>query len=206
MQKHAICPQSDTLSFDITTRITVNTTGKYEMQGLCDDPATFYIDGNIVLTVPKVLTFPSAEIALTSGDHMLRIVGVNLGGPAGVALTITHDDASPAFTIPAKQSLSGIASYSWTSGTAGNCQSTILGYNYATKEVAQRACESYGDKCTAVYILNNDIQIRGCSLEHQSIGWCCPGSECHCNVAQGGRTYFKNKISISSSDGSTNRH
>lgn len=51
-----------------------------------------------------------------------------------------------------------------------------------------------------MYILNNDIQIRGCSLEHQSIRWSCPGSECHCNVAQGGRTYYKNKISISSSD------
>ena len=94
MRKHAIWPQSSTLTFDVTTTITLNTTGKYEVQGLCDDSATFYIDGELVLTVPRVSTFPSAEIALTSGDHILRIVGVNLEGPAGVAFIIPHDAAS----------------------------------------------------------------------------------------------------------------
>ena len=105
MRKHAIWPQSNTLSFDVTTTITVNTTGKYEVQGLCDDSATFYIDGELVLTVPRISTFPNAEIDLTFGDHILRIVGVNLGGPAGVAFIITHDDAP--LTTPAKHLLSG---------------------------------------------------------------------------------------------------
>ena len=54
----------------------------------------FYIDGNAVLSTGGFGGAPNATVvSLASGNHTLRIVGTNTGGPAGVAFTISNGDS-----------------------------------------------------------------------------------------------------------------
>jgi hypothetical protein len=94
MNANAVWLPYDAGAIDVTTSITVPTTGNYELQGQCDNSAVFYIDGNPVMSVYGFSGAPtSAVIALSSGSHTLRIVGTNISGPAGVAFTIGNGDS-----------------------------------------------------------------------------------------------------------------
>lgn len=94
MNANAVWLPYDAGSVDVTTTISIPTTGNYELQGQCDNYATFYIDGTAVLSTPGFQGAPNTTvISLTSGNHTLRIVGTNTGGPAGVALTISNGDS-----------------------------------------------------------------------------------------------------------------
>ena len=97
MNANAVWLPYDAGSVDVTTTISIPTTGNYELQGQCDDQATFYIDGTTVLTVsaPGYRGAPnSTVIALSAGNHTLRMLGINSGGgPAGIALTIGNGDS-----------------------------------------------------------------------------------------------------------------
>lgn len=94
MNSYAVWLPYDAGSVDITTTISIPTTGSYELQGQCDNYATFYIDGVAVLSTPGFQGAPNRTVvSLTSGNHSLRIVGTNTGGPAGVALTIGNGDS-----------------------------------------------------------------------------------------------------------------
>lgn len=94
MNAYAVWLPYDAGSVDVTTTISIPATGNYELQGQCDNAAVFYIDGNVVLQVTGFSGAPtSAVVALTSGNHTLRIIGTNYGGPAGVALTIGSGDS-----------------------------------------------------------------------------------------------------------------
>lgn len=94
MNANAVWLPYDAGSVDVTTTISVPSTGNYELQGQCDNAAVFYIDGNTVLTTDGYGGAPNtAVVALTSGNHTLRIIGTNYGGPAGVAFTITSGDS-----------------------------------------------------------------------------------------------------------------
>ena len=94
MNAYAVWLSYDAGSVDITTTISIPATGNYEIQGQCDNFATFYIDGTEVLFTPGFQGAPnSTVIALSSGNHTLRILGTNTGGPAGVALTIGNGDS-----------------------------------------------------------------------------------------------------------------
>lgn len=94
MNANAVWLPYDAGSVDVTTTISIPTTGNYELQGQCDNAATFFIDGNVVLTTDGFGGAPDTTvIPLTSGNHTLRIVGTNIGGPAGVAFTVTNGDS-----------------------------------------------------------------------------------------------------------------
>lgn len=94
MNAYAVWLPYDAGSVDVTTTISVPATGNYEIQGQCDNFATFYIDGTEVLFTPGFQGAPnSTVITLSSGNHTLRILGTNTGGPAGVALTIGNGDS-----------------------------------------------------------------------------------------------------------------
>jgi hypothetical protein len=94
MNAYAVWLPYDAGSVDITTTISIPATGNYEIQGQCDNFATFYIDGTEVLFTPGFQGAPnSTVITLSSGNHTLRILGTNTGGPAGVALTIGNGDS-----------------------------------------------------------------------------------------------------------------
>ena len=94
MNANAVWLPYDAGTVDVTTTISIPATGNYEIQGQCDNFASFYIDGSVVLTTPGFQGAPdSTVVALTSGNHTLRILGTNTGGPAGVALTIGNGDS-----------------------------------------------------------------------------------------------------------------
>lgn len=94
MNANAVWLPYDAGSVDVTTTISIPNTGNYELQGQCDNAAVFYIDGNTVLTTDGFGGAPNtAVVALTSGNHTLRIIGTNYGGPAGVAFTIGNGDS-----------------------------------------------------------------------------------------------------------------
>ena len=94
MNAYAVWLPYDAGTVDVTTTISIPATGNYELQGQCDNAAVFYIDGAVVLTTPGFQGAPnSTVIALSSGNHTLRIIGTNYGGPAGVAFTIGNGDS-----------------------------------------------------------------------------------------------------------------
>lgn len=94
MNANAVWLPYDAGSIDVTTTISVSSTGNYEIQGQCDNAAVFYIDGDVVLEVTGFSGAPNtAVIALAAGNHTLRIIGSNYGGPAGVAFTIGNGDS-----------------------------------------------------------------------------------------------------------------
>ena len=94
MNAYAVWLPYDAGSVDFTTSITVPFTGNYELQGQCDNAATFYIDGSAVLSTSGFSGAPDTTVvALSAGSHILRIVGTNYGGPSGVALTIGNGDS-----------------------------------------------------------------------------------------------------------------
>lgn len=94
MNANAVWLPYDAGSVDVTTTISIPAAGNYELQGQCDNAAVFYIDGNAVLTTGGFGGAPDTiVIPLTSGNHTLRIIGTNYGGPAGVAFTISNGDS-----------------------------------------------------------------------------------------------------------------
>jgi hypothetical protein len=94
MNANAVWLPYDAGTVDVTTTISIPATGNYEIQGQCDNFASFFIDGSVVLTTPGFQGAPnSTVIALSAGNHTLRILGTNTGGPAGVALTIGNGDS-----------------------------------------------------------------------------------------------------------------
>lgn len=94
MNANAVWLPYDAGSIDVSTTIPISFAGDYELQGQCDNAAVFYIDGNVVLTTGGFGGAPNtAVISLTAGNHTLRIVGTNYGGPAGVAFTIGSGDS-----------------------------------------------------------------------------------------------------------------
>jgi hypothetical protein len=94
MNANAVWLPYDAGSVDFTTSISVPFTGNYELQGQCDNAAVFYIDGAVALITNGFGGAPDvAVIALTAGNHTLRIIGTNYGGPAGVAFTIGNGES-----------------------------------------------------------------------------------------------------------------
>jgi hypothetical protein len=86
--------QNTVSKVDVTTTINVPSTSTYVWKAQGDDGGVFYIDGNVVTTTAGWVVFHSAQIALTVGQHTLRIVsengqGADLGGQAGVAFSVS---------------------------------------------------------------------------------------------------------------------
>ena len=86
--------QNSVSKVDVTTTINVPSTSTYVWKGQGDDGGVFYIDDNVVTTTQGWFDFHSAQIALTVGQHTLRIVsengqGADLGGQAGVAFSVS---------------------------------------------------------------------------------------------------------------------
>lgn len=79
----------ETASFDRTYSVNFVKTGNYTFVGSCDNYASVYLDGENILSLPDYGRTYSTTIRVTAGMHTLRYVGVNTGGPASAALTIT---------------------------------------------------------------------------------------------------------------------
>lgn len=81
-------------SFDQTVAVYFPESGNYVFTGSCDSIGYFYLDEVEVLYVPNTYTTPptvSAPVYVTAGFHNVRLLGINISGPAGIGLTITGD-------------------------------------------------------------------------------------------------------------------
>jgi len=76
-------------TWDITFSVNFPSSRYYTFTSSCDNYATIYIDGNEVLVAPGYTSSYDQSVFVTAGTRSLRIVAVNYGGPAGVALLVS---------------------------------------------------------------------------------------------------------------------
>jgi hypothetical protein len=79
--------------FDRVYSVNFPVTGTYTFTASCDDFGAIFLDGVAILDVPGFSTTYSTNIEVSAGTKLVRIVGVNTGGPGAVALTITGGQA-----------------------------------------------------------------------------------------------------------------
>ncbi len=109
--------QNTVSKVDVTTTINVPSTSTYVWTAQCDDFGVFYIDGNVVRTTATWVDFHSAQIALTVGEHTLRIVCENGQGEGGVAWAA----AGVAFSV------SSLCMLGYSGPDGGNCTACVAG-------------------------------------------------------------------------------
>lgn len=80
-------------NFDRSYTVNVPVAGDFTVVGSCDNFGDVFIDGVRVLHMPDFRNTFSTIVPLTSGNHVVRIVGTNTGGPGGVAVTITGGES-----------------------------------------------------------------------------------------------------------------
>jgi len=76
-------------SFDRSYTINFPVTGYYLIQSSCDNYGYVYIDGTQVLYTPGFTSVSSASVYVTAGNHTVRTLGINTGGPASMATLIS---------------------------------------------------------------------------------------------------------------------
>lgn len=75
-------------TWDVTFSVSFPLSGYYTFTSSCDNYATIYVDGVEVLVAPGYTSSYDQLVFVTAGTRSIRIVAVNYGGPAGVALLI----------------------------------------------------------------------------------------------------------------------
>ena len=106
-------------TFDRTYTISCAISGYYTITGSCDNLATIYLDGSPVLNIPSVpqpFNPVTSSVYITAGSHSLRLSGINLGGPGGIALIIVADVSSG---LSFGGATGGRSGYAGTSGAGG---------------------------------------------------------------------------------------
>jgi len=74
--------------FDRTYTVNFPTTGNYQFTACADNSARFFIDGVEAFYADNFAAPWTIGYPVTAGNHSLRILGNNTGGPGAVALTI----------------------------------------------------------------------------------------------------------------------
>jgi hypothetical protein len=75
--------------FDRSYTVNFPLTGKYTFTSSADNYADIYLDGDLVGHVPGYSATYTFDRDVTAGNHTIRIVAVNTGGPGSVALTVS---------------------------------------------------------------------------------------------------------------------
>ena len=75
--------------FNHSVPVTFASTGYYTITGSCDNNAIVYIDDFPVLNIPGFQTTYSNSVLVTAGTRIVRLDGVNTGGPGSLGVTIT---------------------------------------------------------------------------------------------------------------------
>jgi hypothetical protein len=89
MNAYAVWNANGASNLDVSTTVNFPFTGVYVFQTAFDNSATVYLDGVSVASSTDTFTSSATDnVTVTSGNHTIRIVGNNSGGPAGVALAI----------------------------------------------------------------------------------------------------------------------
>jgi hypothetical protein len=115
-------------TFDQTVTVNFSTGGYFTITGACDNYATIYVDGAEVLSIPGFQSTYSNTFYVTPGNHSVRLLGVNTGGPASLGVTING-------------SLTGgrggnAGPRGWSGGGGGGGGATLLLINGTTAYVA----------------------------------------------------------------------
>lgn len=76
--------------FDRTYTVNFPVTGNYQFTASVDNYATFYIDGIEAFFANSYTNEYTVSIPVSAGNHSIRILGINTGGPGAVALTINQ--------------------------------------------------------------------------------------------------------------------
>lgn len=100
-------------NFDQTYTLNFPATGPYTFVASCDNYGYVYLDGQEILSIGGYQTTYTNTITVTAGNHSVRLVGTNTGGPGSIALTI--DSTANSFCGGA----GGRSGYSGTSGGGG---------------------------------------------------------------------------------------
>jgi hypothetical protein len=89
MNAYAVWNANGASNLDVSTTVNFPITGVYVFQTAFDNSATVYLDGVSVASSSDTFTSSATNnVTVTGGNHTIRIVGYNSGGPAGVALAI----------------------------------------------------------------------------------------------------------------------
>ena len=115
---------------DYTTTISFPTTGVYTFNYSVDNYGTLYLDGSAIITrtgehnYENVYTYTAT---VSAGNHIVRVTGVNTGGPAGVAAQVLKPDSSELWNTRAltvnggltSTTDGGVSADGWASGGGG---------------------------------------------------------------------------------------
>lgn len=89
MNAYAVWNANGASNLDVSTTVTFPITGVYVFQTAFDNSATVYLDGvSVASSSDSFGSSVTNNVTVTGGNHTIRIVGFNSGGPAGVALAI----------------------------------------------------------------------------------------------------------------------
>jgi hypothetical protein len=75
-------------NFDRSYVVNFPVTGSYTFTASADNSAEIYVDGSYIGDVPGFTATYTLTVSVFAGNHTIRIVAVNTGGPGSVALTI----------------------------------------------------------------------------------------------------------------------
>lgn len=78
--------------FDNSYTVNFPSSGYYTIVASCDNYGYVYIDGVEVLSVPDYHYTVQTTVYVTSGNHTVRLYGVNTGGPGSFGATIAGGD------------------------------------------------------------------------------------------------------------------
>lgn len=84
---------SSAATFDRTYTVNFPTTGNYQFTACADNSARFFVDGTEVFFADNYKTPWTVGYEVEAGNHSIRILGTNTGGPGAVALTIGQGDS-----------------------------------------------------------------------------------------------------------------
>jgi hypothetical protein len=76
-------------NFERSYVVNFPTTGLYTLIASADNSAQIYIDDTYIGDVPGYTNTYAFTSTVTAGDHVVKIVGVNTGGPGSVAVSIS---------------------------------------------------------------------------------------------------------------------
>jgi hypothetical protein len=117
-------------NFDKTVVVNFPETATYLITGSCDDSGVVYIDNTQVLYIGGYANTYNALVPVTAGNHNVRILGTNAGGPASLGVTIEKVGTAKDFIFFPME----ITLPSETDDGSSNCTIAI---NFANKELIE---------------------------------------------------------------------
>jgi hypothetical protein len=75
-------------TFDQTATINFPFGANYTFTGSCDNYGTIYVDGDPILSIDGYTSTYTTTVYIAAGNHAIRLLGINQGGPGSIGLLI----------------------------------------------------------------------------------------------------------------------